>query len=173
MAAVLGLEPEEVERLCAREARGRVLEVAGLNCPGQVSVAGHREAVEALIEAALAEGARNAALLKVSAPFHSSLMAAAADRLAEALASCVIDVPLCPIVPNVDAEPTRDPERIRENLVAQMTKPVRWEACLRRMMALGALSFLELGPGRSVAGMIRRVDRRAHVLSLDRSDVWR
>ena len=163
MAAVLGLTTEEVEALC-QEVRGEeVLEPANENGGGQVVVAGHAGAVERLVAAAKARKAR-AIPLKVSAPFHCSLMAPAAERLAEALAQVTISELRCPVVANVDAQPNQDPVRVKELLVRQVTGRVRWEASVRTVFRTGVRQAVELGHGRVLAGLVRRIERSFRVV---------
>ncbi|MBI2370034.1 MAG: ACP S-malonyltransferase [Deltaproteobacteria bacterium] len=156
MAAILGLEPSEVEALCHEVAKGEVVSCANYNSPGQVVVSGHREAVGRAVAAARARGARRAVPLPVSAPFHCALMAPAAARLQAELDRVEIHQPAVPVVTNVEAEPTQDPARIRDLLVSQVVCPVRWDASLRRMAAAGVTLFAEVGPGKVLAGLVRR-----------------
>lgn len=171
MAAIRGLDPAGCEAVCAEvSARmGRVIEVAALNSPGQVVIAGHVDAVDAAIEAASAAGARAARKLTVSAPFHCSLLTGAGDRLAEALAEVSISAPMWPVLQNVDAAASADPDIIRANLVAQVSRTVRWEDCARAMIAAGATRFIEVGPGRTLAGLCKKIDRGIQTISLDRA----
>ncbi|HLS91508.1 MAG TPA: ACP S-malonyltransferase [Limnochordia bacterium] len=165
MAAILGLERELVEALC-REVAG-VVEPATYNSPGQVVVAGDTEAVHALMERALAKGARRAQLLKVSGPFHSSLLAGAGQRLGEWLASIPIAPPKFPVYSNVTAAPVTTPEEIRACLARQVSAPVRWEESVRNMVAEGATRFVEVGPGRVLSGLIKRIERRAELFNVE------
>ena len=165
MAAILGLERELVEALC-REVAG-VVEPATYNSPGQVVVAGDTEAVHALMERALAKGARRAQLLKVSGPFHSSLLAGAGQRLGEWLASIPIAPPKFPVYSNVTAAPVTTPEEIRACLARQVSAPVRWEESVRNMVAEGATRFVEVGPGRVLSGLIKRIEREAKLFNVE------
>lgn len=165
MAAILGLERELVEALC-REVAG-VVEPATYNSPGQVVVAGDTEAVHALMERALAKGARRAQLLKVSGPFHSSLLAGAGQRLGEWLASIPIAPPKFPVYSNVTAAPVTTPEEIRACLARQVSAPVRWEESVRNMVAEGATRFVEVGPGRVLSGLIKRIEREAELFNVE------
>lgn len=157
MAAVLGLEEAAVRALC-REVRGAGLAVApaNLNAPGQVVVSGDLEGVERAAEAALERGARRVTRLAVSAAFHSPLMVPAAEAFRERLNGLRFARPAFPVVSNVTAEAEADPERVRDLLVRQLTAPVRWIECVSRMIALGAERFVELGPGKVLAGLSRR-----------------
>jgi [acyl-carrier-protein] S-malonyltransferase len=158
MAALLGLERADVEALCGQVRReGEVLSPANYNSPGQVVVAGHREAVERLVAMAAERGARRSVLLPVSAPFHCALMAPAAERLAVDLAALAIAPAAIPVVSNVDARERTDPAGLRAALQAQVVAPVLWEDSVRRLVELGASSFLEVGPGRVLSGLVKRV----------------
>ncbi|RMG98672.1 MAG: [acyl-carrier-protein] S-malonyltransferase [Deltaproteobacteria bacterium] len=162
MAAVLGLAPADVEALCEEVRGDEVLEPANENGGGQVVVAGHAGAVERLVEAVRARKAR-AIPLDVSAPFHCSLMEPAARRLAEALSDVAVSEMRCPVVANVDAQPNQDPVRVKELLVRQVTGRVRWEASVRTVMRTGIDQALELGHGKVLAGLARRIDRSLRV----------
>ncbi|MDR7532400.1 MAG: ACP S-malonyltransferase [Armatimonadota bacterium] len=164
MAAVLGLEASAVEEVC-REA-GSLVELANINAPGQVVIAGDRAAVEAACARLKLRGARRAVPLAVSAPFHTSLMQAAADRLAPVLAAVPLRDAAIPVVANATAEPVREAATIRRLLIAQIASPVRWEQCVRRLHALGATTFVEAGPGTTLAGLIRRTLPGVQVLSV-------
>lgn len=159
MAAILGLEAEAVEALCqAVRIEGEVLEPANYNAPGQVVVSGGRDAVRRAIEAAREHGARKAIEIPVSGAFHSPLMAAAAERLAEALAGVEIRPSRIPVVANVDASPVTEPAQIRDRLLRQLTAPVHWVACVLELRRLGASRFIEPGPGAVLTGLLRRID---------------
>ncbi len=161
MAAVLGMELDALEALC-REVSGLAVP-ANLNCPGQIVISGETAAVEAVVELVRERGGKRAVLLPVSGPFHSPLMEPAAERLQAVLATLPIGETAVPLVNNADAEPIRMPEQIRDGLIRQLTAPVRWEAGVRRMQADGAVSFIEIGPGRVLSNLIRRIDREAQV----------
>lgn len=153
MAAVMGLEAETVAALCTDG-----VEVAAYNCPTQVSIAGPAAALDAVLDRIEAAGGV-ARKLVVSAPFHCAMLAPAGERLKEALAAIPVRPPRFPVVQNVDAVATDDPEAIRARLVAQVSRPVRWEACFRALRALGADRAIEVGPGRTLAGLGKRIDR--------------
>lgn len=159
MAAVLALPDETVERICA-ETEGVVV-AANYNCPGQLVISGSMESVEKACEALKAAGAKRAVKLAVGGAFHSPLMEPARAELAEAIAEAPIHTPVCPIYQNVDAKPRTDPAVIRENLIAQLTAPVRWTQIVRNMLADGATEFTELGPGNVLQGLIKKVDAEA------------
>jgi [acyl-carrier-protein] S-malonyltransferase len=157
MAALLGLDFETVRAVAEEAAQGEVCQAANDNDPAQVVVSGHRAAVERAVEIAKARGARRAVMLPVSAPFHCALMQPAADRMAEALADVAIATPRVPVVSNVSAEGETDPERIRELLVRQVTGSVRWRESVVWMSAHGTTEFWEIGAGKALSGMIRRI----------------
>lgn len=164
MAAVLGLDLAQVEALCFEAARGEVVSIAAENCPGQVTIAGHVAAVDRVVAAA--EGAGGVGKrLAVSAPFHCSLLSPAAEALAEALARVNVRAGAFPVLHNVDGRPATSPDDVRGRLVAQVVAPVRWSACFRGLRALGAESAYECGPGRTLAGMARRIDTTLPVRS--------
>lgn len=157
MAAVLGLDNDVVEQIC-KATEGTVV-AANYNCPGQLVVSGEVPAVEAACEAFTEAGARRAILLPVGGAFHSPLMEPAREKLAKAIADADIQPPRCPIYQNVSAEPTSDPELIRTQLVAQLTAPVRWTQTMEAMMADGASEMTEVGPGKVLQGLFKKVDR--------------
>jgi [acyl-carrier-protein] S-malonyltransferase len=159
MAALLGLNLEAARAVAEDAAVGDICQAANDNDPGQVVVSGHRPAVERAVEIAKARGAKRAVLLPVSAPFHCDLMAPAARIMAEALEAVEIAVPSVPILANVTAEPVRDPARIRALLVEQVTGLVRWREGVARMVAEGVGEVWEIGPGRALSGMVRRIDK--------------
>ena len=156
MAAILGLDDEEVKSACAEAAEGDVCEAVNFNAPGQVVIAGHAGAVRRAVEAAKARGAKRAMALPVSAPFHSSLMAPAAARLREALERIAVSSPRIPVIHNVDAKSRADASGIKEALVTQADHPVRWVDCVREMAARGVKQVFECGPGKVLAPLVRR-----------------
>jgi [acyl-carrier-protein] S-malonyltransferase len=157
MAAIMGLEPAQVEAVCAEAAQGQVVSPANLNGAGQIVIAGQAGAVERAVGLAKQKGAKRAVPLAVSAPFHCALMKPAADAVAAALDKVTISAPSVPVVANVDAQPNQDARRVRELLVAQVTAPVRWEACVQKLAELGATRGLELGSGSVLAGLVKRI----------------
>lgn len=159
MAALLGLDLASVRELAAEAAQGQVCEAANDNDPAQVVVSGHREAVERAVDLAKAKGAKRAVMLPVSAPFHCQLMAPAAEVMAEALNAVTINRPSIPFVANVLAEPVSDPDRIRALLVDQITGAVRWRESVLYMARQGVTEAWEIGAGKALSGMIRRIDR--------------
>ena len=163
MAAIIGMEDEAVEKLCeeAAQVTGKEVIAANYNCPGQLVISGYVEAVEKAVELAKEQGARMAMMLPVSGAFHSSLMQPALDGLREQLENLEISNPNCPIYSNYTAKPTTDPEEIRSNLLDQLLNPVRWTQTLMNMMETGATSFVEVGPGKVLQGLVKRTDRKA------------
>lgn len=159
MAALLGLDFATAAAVAEEAAQGAVCQAANDNDPAQVVVSGHRAAVERAVEIAKAKGAKRALLLPVSAPFHCALMQPAAAAMAEALAGVEIAAPRVPVVANVVAAAVDDPARIRELLVAQVTGSVRWRESVAWMAAQGVSSFWEIGAGKALSGMIKRIAR--------------
>lgn len=160
MAALLGIGGDDVTALCegVRE-EGEILVPANYNAPGQVVVSGSVDAVRRAVERAAEFGARRAVELDVSGAFHSPLVQPAADALQEALDEVEISSAAVPVVANVDGEAIREPDAIRTRLLAQLTAPVRWVACVRRLRDLGGTRFVEPGPGNVLTGLLRRIDR--------------
>lgn len=168
MAAILGLEGDKVEELCRRARRDEeVLVPANYNCPGQVVISGHLEAVKRAVELSKQMGAKRAVLLEVSGPFHSPLMEKAAERLKEVLEEVNWGSFSVPVVSNVTAEPYTSPEEAKRLLVLQIKSPVRWEDSVRRMVALGVDTFIELGPNKVLSGLIRRTVQGVVVFNLE------
>ncbi len=155
MAAVLALDDETVERICA-ETEGVVV-AANYNCPGQLVISGSIESVDKACEKLKAAGAKRAMRLAVGGAFHSPLMEPAREELQKAIEEAVITAPRCPVYQNVDALPHTDPAEIKRNLIAQLTAPVRWTQSVRNMVADGAISFTELGPGKVLQGLVGKI----------------
>jgi [acyl-carrier-protein] S-malonyltransferase len=170
MAALLGVDMETVRGITAAACDGQVCAVANDNGPGQIVVSGHREAVERAVALAAAQGARRSIMLPVSAPFHSPLMAPAAEIMEEALAETRIDAPLAPVVANVTAAPTSDPAEIRDLLVAQVTQMVRWRESVEALAADSVEEIVEVGAGRVLAGLVKRIDRTLPAISVGTPD---
>ena len=158
MAALLGLDLPAAQEVAAAAAQGEVCEAANDNAPGQVVVSGHKAAVERAIELAKEKGARRSLLLPVSAPFHCSLMQPAADVMAEALAAVTLRPPAVPVICNVTAGPVSEPAKLRELLVKQVTGLVRWRESVAAMKGLGVASLIEVGAGKVLSGLVRRID---------------
>lgn len=157
MAAVLALPDEKVEEICAEV--DDVVAPANYNCPGQVVISGSNEGIDAACEKLLAAGAKRAMKLKVGGAFHSPLMQPAQEELAEAINTAEFNTPVCPIYQNVDGKPHTDPKEIKENLIKQLTAPVRWTQDVQAMIADGATEFVELGPGAVLQGLVKKIDR--------------
>jgi len=166
MAALLGAEPEQARAICEAAAEGEVVEVANDNGGGQVVISGALAAVERAVEAAKAAGVRRAMLLPVSAPFHCALMAPAADEMRTALENAALRVPAVPVVANVTAAPASDPDAIRELLVRQVTGTVRWRECVGTMVAAGCTRFAEIGAGRVLTGLMKRIAPEASATAI-------
>jgi [acyl-carrier-protein] S-malonyltransferase len=167
MAAILGLDADGVARACAESADGQVVAPANLNAPGQIVIAGHTAAVVRAGERAKALGAKRVIPLAVSAPFHCALMKPAEDRLAPELRALDANDPSLPVVANVDAEPKRTAAASIDALVRQVSSPVRWDDVVRRLIADGARTFVELGPGSVLSGLIRKIDRSVVVHNVE------
>ncbi|MDP7018608.1 MAG: ACP S-malonyltransferase [Pirellulaceae bacterium] len=161
MVSILGLEPDRIAELCEQvRADGEVLRTANLLCPGNTVVSGHSTACQRVAEAADAAGAMKTIPLAVAGAFHTPLMESAVARLTAALADADLKPPRIPVVSNVDAQAHTDPDEIRELLIQQVVSPVRWEDSMRAMLSAGVDQFVEIGPGRVLRGLLRRVDRR-------------
>lgn len=158
MAALLGLDLETARAVAQEAAQGEVCDAANDNAPGQVVVSGARAAVERAVEIAKTKGGRRAIMLPVSAPFHCALMKPAADVMAEALGAVAIAPPRVPLVANVTAAATSDPDTIRRLLIEQVTSLVRWRECVLHMKANGVATLVELGAGKVLTGLVRRID---------------
>ena len=163
MAAVLGLEDEVVEAVCA-ETEGTVV-AANYNCPGQLVISGDVKAVEAACETLKERGAKRAMILPVGGAFHSPLMEPARKELAAAIENTTFHTPTCPIYQNVSTFAVTDPEEIKKNLVFQLTAPVKWTQSVQNMMKDGATSFTEVGPGKVLQGLVKKIDRKMETAS--------
>ena len=166
MAAVLGMEWEQIEKICEEVSSGEVLTAANFNCPGQIVVAGHTKAVERAIERIKQEG-KKAVLLPVSAPFHSPLLKPAGERLEKVLEEVSVSDLKIPVVTNVEAEVNTLKGRVKGLLVAQVSSPVRWEESMRKMIAKGIEQVLEIGPGKILSGLMKRIDNRIETGNLE------
>ena len=167
MAAILGLAPAQVAGICRQAADGQVVAPANLNSPEQTVISGHAEAVKRAVELASAGGAKRAVMLPVSAPFHSVLMQPAAARLETDLHATEFHRLHVPLVNNADAEIITDGDEAREGLVRQVTLPVRWEESVRELIDQGVNTFVEVGPGRVLTGLLRQIDRSIHVFNVE------
>ena len=162
MVSILGLGREPIEQLCEEaKGRGEVLQIANLLCPGNIVVSGHKAACERVAQLAEKSGAMKTIPLAVAGAFHTPLMQPAVERLLAALAGVKLSKPRIPVVSNVDAAAHDDPEKIRDLLVRQLVSPVLWEDTLRKLLAHGHGPFWEVGPGRVLRGLLKRVDRKA------------
>ena len=158
MAAILGLDDDTVRGACIEASQGQVVEPVNFNAPSQVVIAGHKAAVERGAEAAKARGAKRAVMLPVSAPFHSSLLKPAADRLAERMKGIAFNAPRIPVVNNVDVAVAGDPAQIKDALARQACNPVRWVEVIRYMVAAGVTHVAECGPSKVLASLTKRID---------------
>lgn len=161
MAAILGLEDEQIKAICAEAAQGEVVEAVNFNSPGQVVIAGHAAAVERAMSAAKEAGAKRALPLPVSVPSHCSLMKPAADKLAEALQSVEITTPKIRVIHNADVAAYDNPEQIKDALVRQLYSPVRWTETVNALVADGITESAECGPGKVLAGLAKRINKEA------------
>jgi len=174
MAAILNLDDEQVRAACEEAAQGEVVQAVNFNAPGQIVIAGHRTAVARAMEACKARGAKRALPLPVSAPFHSSLMRPAAEKLRAYLEGVRMAEPQIDLVNNVDVAVRRQPAEIKDALVRQAASPVRWVETIRKMRAMGVTHVVECGPGKVLAGMSKRIDGelQSHALA-DRASLER
>jgi [acyl-carrier-protein] S-malonyltransferase len=167
MVSILGLERVEIESLCAQARESEVLEVANLLCPGNIVVSGANEACERLADLARKKGAMKVVPLAVAGAFHTPIMRPADERLAEALSRVTMQKPRIPVISNVDARSHDDVEDIRQLLIKQVLQPVRWEDSMRYLIQQGFTHFYEVGPGRVLRGLLRRIDRNVSCESVE------
>jgi [acyl-carrier-protein] S-malonyltransferase len=167
MAAILGMDFDTVGVICGEAAQGEVCEPANINSPEQIVISGHAAAVERAVKLADERGAKRAKLLPVSAPFHCSLMKTAQERLAVDLQGLQFAAPLIPVVCNVYARPVEDAESAREALVRQVTGSVKWSESMQFLIARGVQTFVEVGPGKVLCGLIRQIDRSKKCLNIE------
>lgn len=163
MAAVLGLDDEVVEKVC--EETAGIVVAANYNCPGQLVISGALGAIEDACEVLKNEGARRAMVLPVGGAFHSPLMEPAREELAAAIENTVFNKPICPIYQNVSTTAVTDESQIKQNLISQLTAPVKWTQSVRQMLNDGATSFTEVGPGKVLQGLVKKIDRSTEVFS--------
>lgn len=166
MAAVLGAEAALIEEIC--EKTEGIVSVANYNCPGQIVITGEKEAVEKAGESLKEAGARRIIPLNVSGPFHSGMLEGAGEKLGEALAEVKLHEFTVPYVTNVTAQYVTETSEVKELLVKQVSSPVRWQQCVERMLADGVDTFIEIGPGKTLAGFMRKIDRKAKVLNVEK-----
>jgi [acyl-carrier-protein] S-malonyltransferase len=167
MAAILALDLPAVEQACAEAAQGEVVSPANINSPGQIVIAGHAGAVQRASEGCKAKGAKRAIPLPVSAPFHCALMLPAQERLAPDLDRIEFRDPAVPLVRNVDARVVRTAAECRDGLARQVSAPVRWQQSVERLAAEGVDTFVEVGPGTVLSGLVRKIVRDARVLAVE------
>ena len=165
MAAVLGMEDEKVEEICASISEGVVV-AANYNCPGQLVISGDNKAIDLACSKLTEAGAKRALKLSVGGAFHSPLMQPAAEELKTAIEQTDFKNPTCPIVQNVNAKATNNPDEIKKNLIDQLTAPVRWTQSVETMLAMGTTDFIEIGPGKVLQGLIKKIDRTTNTSSL-------
>jgi [acyl-carrier-protein] S-malonyltransferase len=170
MAALLGLDIAAAEAVAAEAAQGEVCQAANDNDPAQVVVSGHRGAVERAVEIARARGAKRALMLPVSAPFHCALMKPAEDRLAPELRAARASDPGIPVVANVDAEPKRTAQAAIDALIRQVSSPVRWEDVVKRLASEGVTRYVEVGPGKVLTGLVKKIVPGATLLNVEGPD---
>lgn len=161
MAAILSLSDEQVEDICSSV--DGIVVAANYNCPGQLVISGEITAIEQACEKATQAGARRAIILPVGGAFHSPLMEPAREELAAAISATVFNTPICPVVQNSVAKAVQDPEEIKQNLIDQLTAPVRWTQSVQEMITLGAMDYIECGPGKTLQGLIKKIDRSTTV----------
>jgi [acyl-carrier-protein] S-malonyltransferase len=165
MAAIVGLEDKVVEEVC--ESIDEIVIPANYNCPGQLVISGSVAGIDKACEILTEKGARRAVKLPVSGAFHSPFMEPAREELATAIESTTFSKPVCPVYQNVNAKPVTDPVEIRKNLIAQLTAPVLWTQTVQNMIADGATSFTEIGPGKVLQGLVKKVDRKMETTGID------
>jgi len=163
MVSVLGLDEPKAQKLCEAASNGQILTCANFNCPGQIVLSGQIDACKRAAAMAKDFGAAGAVMLKVAGAFHSEIMAPAAEKFTEAIQSVEFASPKVPVIANVDAQPAADGDEIRTKLIRQLTSPVRWQQSMENLLLQGVSSFFEIGPGRVLAGLMRRIDRNAVV----------
>ena len=167
MAAIIGLDKEQVEECCRRASSVGVVEPANYNCACQTAVSGETKAVAAAVEAAKAMGAKRAVMLPVSAPFHCSLLKPVEEKLEKALEGIKVTDASIPVIANFNATEETRSDLIKRNLVKQVSRPVLWEESVKRMIELGADTFVEIGPGKTLSGFVKKIDKGARVLNIE------
>jgi [acyl-carrier-protein] S-malonyltransferase len=170
MAAIIGLDDDTVYKTCQEINKTEILVAANFNCPGQVVISGSVEGIDIAIKKFKELGARRALKLQVSGAFHSPFMMPAQEKLKQAIEKAIFNKPICPIYQNATAKPSIEPETIKQNLINQLTSPVLWTQSVKNMIADGATEFIELGPGKVLQGLIKKIDRKSNVSGLDKID---
>ncbi len=169
MAAIIGLDADILEAVCQEAAEGEIVSPANFNSPGQIVIAGHSSAVERAMVLAKEKGAKRTLPLPVSAPFHCSLLTPAGEKLNDVLSRILFSSMSIPVISNVEAEPNSKSERLQQLLVSQVSAPVRWDASVSRMVELGVDTFIEIGPGKVLSGLVKRIEKSS--LSMNIEDV--
>ena len=170
MSAVLGLDAEKIAEICEKtqQETQKVVSIANYNCPGQIVITGQKEAVELAGTRLVDEGARRVVPLKVSGPFHSKMLEGAGAKLGEALEPVTIHPAQIPYITNVTADYVTDPSQVKDYLIRQVSSPVRWQQSVERMIADGADTFIEIGPGKTLSGFLRKINRELKAVSIDK-----
>jgi len=168
MAAILGLDDELVANTCAEINKEEVLVAANFNCPGQLVISGSENGIDIAIDKFKELGAKRALKLQVSGAFHSPFMQPAQQELQEAIDNTVFSKPVCPVYQNATAKASSDPDEIKQNLIAQLTAPVMWTQSVKNMVADGATDFVELGPGKVLQGLVKKIDKAMNVEGFDK-----
>ncbi|MCI5517256.1 ACP S-malonyltransferase [Roseburia sp. MUC/MUC-530-WT-4D] len=170
MSAVLGLDAEKIAEVCEKtqQETQKVVSIANYNCPGQIVITGQKEAVEIAGTRLADEGARRVVPLKVSGPFHSKMLEGAGAKLGEALEPVTIHPAQIPYITNVTADYVTDPSQVKDYLIRQVSSPVRWQQSVERMIADGADTFIEIGPGKTLSGFLRKINRELKAVSIDK-----
>jgi [acyl-carrier-protein] S-malonyltransferase len=166
MVSILGLDAEKVRQLCAKAADGELLVPANFNCPGQIVLSGTKSACEQAEKLAAEFGAMKAIVLRVAGAFHSEMMSPAADTLKQALAQTSIASPATKIIANISAQYYQDGDQIRDGLTKQLVQPILWQNCMEKLLADGVDAFYEIGPGRVLTGLMRKINRRANIINI-------
>lgn len=168
MAAVIGLDSTVIDSICSdiTAASGKTVSAANYNCPGQIVISGYTESVEAAVEPLKEAGAKLVSILNVSGPFHSGMLKGAGEKLASELESVEISAPVIPYVNNVEADIVTTTEGIKDSLARQVYSPVRWEQCINRMIEYGVETFYSIGPGQSLTGFMKRIDRSKKAVAI-------
>jgi [acyl-carrier-protein] S-malonyltransferase len=166
MVSVLGLDEEKVRQLCEKAAEGEILVPANFNCPGQIVLSGTKSACERAEKLAAEFGAMKAIALRVAGAFHSQMMSPAADTLSQALSQANISLPSIKVIANISANYYESPQQIRDGLTKQLTQSILWQNCMEKLLAEGVETFYEIGPGRVLTGLMRKINRRANILNI-------
>lgn len=166
MSAILGLDKENVIKVCEEASQFGVVEVANFNCPGQIVIAGEINALDKAMELALGNGAKRAIRLNVSGPFHSSLIKSAGDRLGQDLEGIKITNPKVPVIANITAKTIDGADNIRQSLINQVSNSVRWDETIEEMINLGIDTFIEIGPGKVLSGLVKKINKNVNILNV-------